>query len=42
MKRTRELIHRHHPDWEKRDTISSLRDFDGEDLCFNLLFLFIF
>ena len=33
MKRTRELIHREHPDWEKRDTISSLRDFDGEDLC---------
>jgi len=33
MKRTRELQYRHHPEWQTRDTISSLRDFDGEDLC---------
>ena len=33
MKRTRELQYRFHPEWQTRDTISSLRDFDGEDLC---------
>ena len=32
MKRTRELQYRFHPEWQTRDTISSLRDFDGEDL----------
>jgi hypothetical protein len=33
MKRTRETIFREHPEWEKREGLSGLKEFDGEDLC---------
>ncbi|CAD8195130.1 unnamed protein product [Paramecium octaurelia] len=32
MKRTKETIFRQHPDWQQRQGISGLKEFDGEDL----------
>ncbi|KAM3138235.1 hypothetical protein pb186bvf_009714 [Paramecium bursaria] len=32
MKRTKESFFREHPEWEKRQGLSGLREFDGEDL----------
>ena len=32
MKRTKEAYFRNHPEWETRQGVSGLRDFDGEDL----------
>lgn len=36
MKRTRETIFRDHPDWQQRQGVSGLKEFDGEDLCIYL------
>jgi hypothetical protein len=34
MKRTKELFFREHPkNWQEREGVSGLREFDGEDLC---------
>jgi hypothetical protein len=33
MKRTRETIFREHPEWQQREGVSGLKEFDGEDLC---------
>ena len=35
MKRTREAIFREHPEWQQREGVSGLKEFDGEDLCLN-------
>ncbi|CAD8202249.1 unnamed protein product [Paramecium octaurelia] len=35
MKRTKETIFREHPDWQQRQGISGLKEFDGEDLQFD-------
>lgn len=40
MKRTRETIFREHPDWSQREGISGLKEFDGEDLCNIIIFIF--
>ena len=31
MKRVKETIFKEHPDWQKREGVSGLRNFDGED-----------
>ena len=40
MKRTKETYFREHPDWNVRQGVSGLRDFDGEDL--RMAFIIIF
>lgn len=32
MKRTKETFFREHPEWQERQGVSGLREFDGEDL----------
>ncbi|CAD8212459.1 unnamed protein product [Paramecium octaurelia] len=32
MKRTKETFFRKHPDWQKRQGVSGLKEFDGEDV----------
>lgn len=32
MKRTKETFYKYHPEWEIRQGVSGLRNFDGEDL----------
>lgn len=32
MKRTKESYYKYHPEWEQRQGVSGLKDFDGEDL----------
>jgi len=33
MKRTKETFFREHPNYQQRQGVSGLKEFDGEDLC---------